>query len=269
MVFLLNHKGEYKCYLNRKKRQKGNSNAFAAANFFPCAKATGFNGTPWKSIYALDVIALHETIQNAMQQNKLFRFQITGLVVLSTLAIGAPALARGVSMKDTSKGLQNNSSQNSVTNEKKTYKKPSDEILRKTLTSEQYEVTQHEGTERPFHNSYWDNHSEGIYVDVVTGEPLFSSIDKFDSGTGWPSFTQPLTQKAVIEKTDGNKLLGQRTEVRSKTGNSHLGHVFPDGPQDKGGLRYCMNSAALKFVPVDKLKESGYEEFLPLFSNKK
>ena len=156
-----------------------------------------------------------------------------------------------------------------MTIEKKTYKKPPEETLHKILTPEQYEVTQQEGTERPFQNSFWNNHSEGIYVDIVTGEPLFISIDKFDSGTGWPSFTQPLTQKAVTEKTDGNILLGQRTEVRSKAGDSHLGHVFPDGPPDRGGLRYCINSASLKFIPVEELKENGYEEFIPLFTKKK
>jgi methionine-R-sulfoxide reductase len=146
--------------------------------------------------------------------------------------------------------------------------KPSSEELKKKLTPEQYRVTQQCGTEPPFRNEYWDNHRAGIYVDVVSGEPLFTSLDKFDSGSGWPSFTKPIEKDHVTEKTD--RAFGmERTEVRSNKGGSHLGHVFDDGPGDKGGLRYCINSAALRFVPVEKLKEEGYERFLPLFENKK
>ena len=145
------------------------------------------------------------------------------------------------------------------------YQRPSDEELRKKLSPEQYAVTCNEGTEPPFQNKYWDNHAPGIYVDLISGEPLFSSLDKYDSGTGWPSFTRPLVPENVAEKTD-RKLLSARTEVRSKRGQAHLGHVFPDGPKDKGGLRYCMNSAALRFVPADKLEAEGYGQFLPLFA---
>ena len=145
----------------------------------------------------------------------------------------------------------------------RSFQKPSDAELRKRLTPEQYQVTQHEGTEPPFHNAYWDEHRAGIYVDVVSGEPLFSSLDKFDSGTGWPSFTRPLDPSAVTTRTD-HLLLFARTEVRSRLGDSHLGHVFDDGPPPTG-KRYCMNSAALRFVPVDRLREEGYGQYLVLF----
>jgi methionine-R-sulfoxide reductase len=143
--------------------------------------------------------------------------------------------------------------------------KPSDADLKKQLTPEQYEVTQHEATEPPFRNAFWDNKKAGIYVDVVSGEPLFSSLDKFDSGTGWPSFTRPLDKEHIGERDD-RRLFMHRTEVRSKDAGSHLGHVFPDGPGPTG-LRYCINSASLRFIPVDKLEEEGYGQYLSLFKS--
>lgn len=142
-------------------------------------------------------------------------------------------------------------------------KKPSDDQLKKELSEIQYEVTQHSGTEPPFHNAYFDNHAAGIYVDVVTGEPLFSSTEKFDSGTGWPSFWQPIEGAKLVEIHDGTHGM-ERTEVRSKLGDSHLGHVFGDGPKPTG-LRYCINSASLKFIPADKLAAEGYGQYAHLF----
>lgn len=144
------------------------------------------------------------------------------------------------------------------------FKKPSDVELQALLTDLQYKVTQEEGTERAFQNEYWDNHEEGIYVDIVSGEPLYSSRDKFDSGTGWPSFTKTIFEGAVTEHVD-NRLFQTRTEVRSRYADSHLGHVFSDAPAELGGIRHCINSAALRFVPKDKMEEEGYGALLSLF----
>lgn len=150
-------------------------------------------------------------------------------------------------------------------NTKSVFKKPDDATLRSKLTDEQYAVTQKNATERPFQNEYWNEFREGIYVDVTTGEPLFVSTDKFESGCGWPSFSKPIDKKLINEDLDTSHGMS-RTEVRSKTGDAHLGHVFEDGPVDKGGLRYCINSASLRFIPKDKMEEEGYGDYIYLLN---
>jgi peptide-methionine (R)-S-oxide reductase len=144
----------------------------------------------------------------------------------------------------------------------KTYRKNPEALS--CLTPEQYRVTQQDGTERPFANEYWDNKKPGLYVDVVSGEPLFASVDKFDSGSGWPSFTKPIDARNIVENRDVSHGM-VRTEVRSASGDSHLGHLFPDGPREAGGMRYCINSASLRFIPLAELETQGYGEYVKLF----
>ena len=186
---------------------------------------------------------------------------IVKIAAAMVLAVAAVALMRNASHAQPAD--DSSVSTNHFMDTKK-FKKPDAAELKKKLTPEQFAVTQHAATEPAFQNEYWDNHAPGLYVDVVSGEPLFSSLDKFDSGCGWPSFTRPLVGEKLIENTD-NSFGMTRTEVRSPLADSHLGHVFDDGPSDKGGLRYCINSASLRFIPLDKMEAAGYSAQLAPF----
>ena len=180
-----------------------------------------------------------------------------------TLALAAVSFAVGTLPASAQMSARSTKGDHHVT---ETFRKPSDTELKAKLTPMQYKVTQHEGTEPPFKNEFWDNHEQGIYVDIVSGEPLFSSLDKFESGTGWPSFTRPLAPENVTTKTD-RQFFMTRNEVRSVHANSHLGHVFDDGPKPTG-LRYCMNSASMRFIPASRLVADGYGEYAKLFEGK-
>ena len=187
--------------------------------------------------------------------------KIAGIAAVALLAAGIFAMVHNAGRAEQTEVSTNQIYQPSDMNN---FKKPDAAELKKKLTPEQFAVTQEAATEPAFHNEFWDNHKPGIYVDIVSGKPLFSSLDKFDSGCGWPSFTAPLNQTDVVEHTD-NSYGMSRTEVRSTVADSHLGHVFDDGPADKGGLRYCINSASLKFIPVEDMEKDGYGQYLEPF----
>jgi peptide-methionine (R)-S-oxide reductase len=187
--------------------------------------------------------------------------RIIAITVAALVAVGAVAVWRSNGQNQTTQPNENLTNQ--LTN-MSDFKKPSAAELKQKLTAEQFAVTQQSATEPAFHNEFWDNHKPGIYVDIVSGKPLFSSLDKFDSGCGWPSFTMPLNGTDVVEHTDNSYGMA-RTEVRSSAADSHLGHVFDDGPSDKGGLRYCINSASLKFIPVEEMEKAGYGQYLAPF----
>tara|TARA_R110002167_G_scaffold253669_2_gene460013 strand:+ start:122 stop:691 length:570 start_codon:yes stop_codon:yes gene_type:complete len=187
-------------------------------------------------------------------------------LIPNILIIGVLLSAQGLAKEPKTQQYPDNHEVKDMTSHNSKYQRPSDEVILQKLSKLQYEVTQNDGTERPFDNEYWDEKREGIYVDIVSGEPLFSSTHKYKSGTGWPSFWQPINKTHIVEHEDRSLFLGTRTEVRSKFGDSHLGHVFNDGPQPTG-LRYCLNSAALEFIPKNEMQQKGYGEYLALFKN--
>jgi peptide methionine sulfoxide reductase msrA/msrB len=184
--------------------------------------------------------------------------KIAGIAAMTLLAAGIFAVVHNAGHAQLT-GISNSQPTNMSD-----FNKPSAAELKHKLTAEQFAVTQEAATEPAFHNEFWDNHKPGIYVDIVSGKPLFSSLDKFDSGCGWPSFSVPLNKTDVVEHTDNSYGMA-RTEVRSSVADSHLGHVFDDGPTDKGGLRYCINSASLKFIPVEEMEKAGYGQYLAPF----